>query len=470
MRAIRYPLDGPVRVNSPFGPRTGGFHYGVDLWAMDGTPVFAVDSGEVFYAYYEDAGGNHLAMYLDHPPPDAPKAGYMHLDRFAVGPGTRVNEGDLLGWTDSTGRITGPHLHFWMGTNANVGAVDPLPYITPDAPPTPAPGHEDTGFAVDFQYLRPTPATLINAGYRDVLCYLGNPRLSNDACPDASYLDVMRAAGIRLTFIYETDPNRSQQGYDVGVQDAQFSDQRARERGYPDDGPFYVCASDGSANDPNSGADAIAGYARGWAATTRRKLGAYGNRYAVDAFVSGLPVDRRMVPGRDGGWVPTTWGVDPARDLLGQDPNVKMIGDTDHNYIYADWWGAPRPGPPLDWNAILLYLDAMKGDNAVAAVMFRDHEASFHVDNDGNLRHDSFDPFSQHVTNNEVLIEGGCDPNIQPYARVAPGLFGTPDILICGVTHVDGHLMRVWWGEPHGDDPGGWHDTNNQPFSPPAHG
>src|SRR5215471_5482635 len=121
---MRYPLDGPVIVNSPYGPRPEGMHWGVDLYAMDGTAAYAVDDGEVFYAAYEVAGGNHLAMYLDHPPtPDAPKAGYMHLARFAVGPGTRVKEGDLIGWTDTTGAgLTGPHLHFWMGTNANVGA------------------------------------------------------------------------------------------------------------------------------------------------------------------------------------------------------------------------------------------------------------------------------------------------------------------------------------------------------------
>jgi len=457
---VRYPLDGPVRVNSPFGPRTGGFHYGVDLFAMEGTPCYAVDSGEVFYAFYETAGGNHLAMYLDHPPPGAPKAGYMHLQRFAVLPGTRVNEGDIVGWTDTTGAgLSGPHLHFWMGENANVGAIDPLPYITPTGEPGPPPpsGHVNTGFVVDFQYLRPTPNTLIAAGYTDVICYLGNPRLSGDACPSADYLDVLSAAGIRLTFIYETDPNRSQQGHDVGVEDGRFSDQRARERGYPPDGPFFVCASDGNASDPSSGGDQIAEYARGFAeATGGRKLGAYGNRYAVDSFNRGVPRERLMVTdcGRDGGWVPLTWGADPGRDLIGQDQNVKMIGDTDHNYIYADWWpGNAAPGPPVYWPDVLLYLEAMKGDDPVAAVIFRDHEASFRVDADHNLRHDSFDVVGQHVANNEVLIEGGCESI--SYARVAPGIFGGPDALVCGVEHQDGHLMRIWWS----DD--GWHDTDN---------
>ncbi len=349
---MRYPLDGPVRVNSPYGPRGTGFHAGVDLYAMDGTETYAVADGDVYYTAPETAGGNVLWMHVHDPPvPQAAKVGYMHLQRFAVAQGTPVREGDLLGWTDSTGGVSGPHLHLQFGTGSDT--VDPLPYISGSPQPAPLPpsGHVSTPFAVDFDYARPSPEELIAAGYRDVIVYLGNPNMAADACPSRQYLDALTAAGVRYTFIYETDPHAPLQGYGLGVEHAQFSDQRAVERGYPPDGPFFVCASDGSSGDPSSGSDAIAAYARGFADTTGRKLAAYGNRYAINAFnvgVRSLDPDRLVVAGlgRDGGWIPTTWGADPARDLIGQDPNVKPIGNTDHNYIYADWWptaAAPQP-------------------------------------------------------------------------------------------------------------------------------
>jgi hypothetical protein len=135
--------------------------------------------------------------------------------------------------------------------------------------------------------------------------------------------------------------------------------------------------------------------------------------------------------------------------------------------LRAEWdtitGGGPQPGPPgptTDPTA----LAAMEGDNRMATVIFRDNEVTFHVDGDGNLRHDSFSLFGEHVSANEVIIEGGCDPNIQPSARVADGLFGAPNVLIALCAHEDGHVMRVWWS----DD--GWHDTDNNKFHPPARG
>ena len=111
------------------------FHRGVDFGLPTGTPVISVGDGVVSFAAYESDGGNHLVIRLDRPPdPSAPKAGYMHLQGFAVQLGERVSEGQVVGWSDTTGAsVTGPHLHFWMGTNANVGAVDPTPFFSEPA-------------------------------------------------------------------------------------------------------------------------------------------------------------------------------------------------------------------------------------------------------------------------------------------------------------------------------------------------
>lgn len=128
---VRYPFDGEVRINSPWGPRDGGFHYGIDFWAPNHTPILACAPGQIFYAGFEPGGGgNHMAQYLDYPPsPAAPKAGYMHLESFVAQVGQHVEAGELIAYSNNTGASTGPHLHFWMGQNANVGAVDPTPFL-----------------------------------------------------------------------------------------------------------------------------------------------------------------------------------------------------------------------------------------------------------------------------------------------------------------------------------------------------
>jgi murein DD-endopeptidase MepM/ murein hydrolase activator NlpD len=128
---MRFPFDGSFPVNSPWGEREGGFHRGIDFGLPEGTPVVSVGDGVVFAAQFETDGGNHLVILLDSPPdPSAPKAGYMHLQGFAVQVGQRVSEGQVVGISDTTGAsVTGPHLHFWMGSDANVGAVDPTGFF-----------------------------------------------------------------------------------------------------------------------------------------------------------------------------------------------------------------------------------------------------------------------------------------------------------------------------------------------------
>lgn len=138
VNGVRWPLE-EVRINSPYGPRDGGFHHGVDLWATVGTPVYACGPGTVFYTAFEDDGGNHLVHYLDNPPtPDAPKSGYMHLSRFIAGPNQHVEAGDLIALSGSTGQITGPHLHWWLGRSGS-DTVNPVDYIATEPPPQPEP-------------------------------------------------------------------------------------------------------------------------------------------------------------------------------------------------------------------------------------------------------------------------------------------------------------------------------------------
>jgi murein DD-endopeptidase MepM/ murein hydrolase activator NlpD len=91
------PIDGSRR-----------FHHGVDLAAPEGTPVLAVAAARVLSV--GDRGGYGLEIQLGHPQGWTTR--YAHLSRADVEPGQWVVRGQRLGAVGSTGRATGPHLHF----------------------------------------------------------------------------------------------------------------------------------------------------------------------------------------------------------------------------------------------------------------------------------------------------------------------------------------------------------------------
>ncbi len=110
------PLGFPVfgRITSKFGYRRDpfngkiDFHRGVDIRAPYGTPVRSTASGKVIYAGWLGPYGK--AVVIKH------KYGYQtlygHLSKIKVRAGQRVKEGQIIGYVGSTGRSTGPHLHY----------------------------------------------------------------------------------------------------------------------------------------------------------------------------------------------------------------------------------------------------------------------------------------------------------------------------------------------------------------------
>ncbi|MER3443772.1 MAG: peptidase M23 [Armatimonadota bacterium] len=124
------PLRVASRVTSLFGyrgnPFGGGnleFHNGLDLAAPAGTPVYATAQGVV-----EEAGWNPifgLMVLLDHN--NGYSTLYGHLSSLAVSQGQRVRMGQMLGQVGSTGRSTGPHLHYSVFRYGL--AVDPQAYV-----------------------------------------------------------------------------------------------------------------------------------------------------------------------------------------------------------------------------------------------------------------------------------------------------------------------------------------------------
>lgn len=130
-----YPLIGGSEVSSGFGwrmhPILGSWmmHSGRDLAAPEGTPVVAALSGRVVSS--GDAGGYGLAVEIDHDNPRR-RTLYGHLSEIYVREGERVRQGDVIGRVGSTGRSTGPHLHFELRMPQEGGwvAVDPGEFDT----------------------------------------------------------------------------------------------------------------------------------------------------------------------------------------------------------------------------------------------------------------------------------------------------------------------------------------------------
>ena len=127
-RFANWPITGTI--TSPFGPRWGGFHTGLDIAAPMGTPVIAAAAGEVVVVGkpYLAYGDTATIVIIAHGKDFA--TAYVHLTDGRppiVKPGQFVRAGEVIAYCGSTGFSTGPHLHFM--TIVNGRAVDPRPYM-----------------------------------------------------------------------------------------------------------------------------------------------------------------------------------------------------------------------------------------------------------------------------------------------------------------------------------------------------
>jgi murein DD-endopeptidase MepM/ murein hydrolase activator NlpD len=121
------PLAPPVPgcMTSPFGVKrlhngtyTGEYHGGVDQRTPEGEAIRAVAAGTVTFAKQFNVLGN--AVGIDHG--QGLESMYLHMSRLVVAPGSSVERGDILGYAGTTGRSTGPHLHWVLyvnGVNVN---------------------------------------------------------------------------------------------------------------------------------------------------------------------------------------------------------------------------------------------------------------------------------------------------------------------------------------------------------------
>ncbi|HZG55668.1 M23 family metallopeptidase [Paenibacillus sp.] len=106
----------------PFTRRTA-YHRGIDFGGSKGDPIFATADGSVTATGYDRAMGNYI--YLKHG--NGLETVYMHLSKTLVKKGQNVKKGEKIGTLGSTGRSTGPHLHYEVHKNGE--PVNPKPYI-----------------------------------------------------------------------------------------------------------------------------------------------------------------------------------------------------------------------------------------------------------------------------------------------------------------------------------------------------
>ena len=130
--SISVPSRNPLnsgRLTSGYGMRNHPVlgrrsrHKGIDLAAPTGTPVYATADGQVTRADWFSTYG--LYVSIDHG--GDLETRYAHLSKLSVADGEEVKKGDLIGYVGSTGRSTGPHLHYEVRVDGV--AVNPIPYM-----------------------------------------------------------------------------------------------------------------------------------------------------------------------------------------------------------------------------------------------------------------------------------------------------------------------------------------------------
>lgn len=124
-----WPCPGYKRISDDYGNRihpilgTQQFHNGVDMAAASGTPILAAYDGDVVAAAYSSSMGNYIM--IDHG--SGLYTIYMHCSALYVSKGQSVSKGQNIAAVGSTGRATGPHLHFSVRLNGNY--VSPWNYL-----------------------------------------------------------------------------------------------------------------------------------------------------------------------------------------------------------------------------------------------------------------------------------------------------------------------------------------------------
>jgi murein DD-endopeptidase MepM/ murein hydrolase activator NlpD len=127
-----WPVDGKLESGfggrrNPFGGSSYEFHAGQDIVVPAGTPIVAGAKGKVTFVGWQHGYGR--LVVIDHG--GGLTTRYGHLSEFDVEQGQEVGRGEFIGRVGSTGRSTGPHLHYEVRINDE--PVDPMQYLITSA-------------------------------------------------------------------------------------------------------------------------------------------------------------------------------------------------------------------------------------------------------------------------------------------------------------------------------------------------
>lgn len=149
LSSLSWPVPGHFSISSPFGTRADpfsgarAFHSGIDIPAPAGTPVVSAQRGTVVFSGWLGGYGN--AILIDHG--GGLLSLYGHLNVRLVEQGASVESGQTIGLVGSTGRSTGPHLHFEIRLNGNF--TDPIAHYALKQGLTATVGNENEGRGKD---------------------------------------------------------------------------------------------------------------------------------------------------------------------------------------------------------------------------------------------------------------------------------------------------------------------------------
>ena len=132
---FRYPFDDDWGISSPYGPRDSGMHTGTDFAVPSAVPILAANDGQVIYTAHEAGGAGNTVTISG---ADGWQSRYHHLERWVVAQGQSINAGQTVGYCDSTGASSGPHLHFEIRPTPSQ-TTDPVPILEADAGQAPSP-------------------------------------------------------------------------------------------------------------------------------------------------------------------------------------------------------------------------------------------------------------------------------------------------------------------------------------------
>ena len=125
--ALIWPAQGTF--TSGYGWRWGRMHRGIDIANNVGTPIVAAARGRVSFAGWHEGGYGYF-VEITHE--DGRRTRYGHNSNLLVREGQQVDQGQVISQMGSTGRSTGPHLHFEV-LPPGEGAMNPLQFLPPRA-------------------------------------------------------------------------------------------------------------------------------------------------------------------------------------------------------------------------------------------------------------------------------------------------------------------------------------------------